>query len=191
MNSKFGKELLSEKLPLPERTKLPKSEKSFPYFYVADPAFPLKNNLMRPYPGKLLSREKRIFNYRTSRARVVIENAFGILVARWRILLTKINCYPENADKIVLATIALHNFIKLNSVEGSSYCPEGFVDREDADGIIRPGDWRKQINNVPTNNPKKKIGSNNSSQSAFALRDTLMDYFMNEGAIDRQNKITE
>ena len=77
---------------------------------------------MRSYSGKLLPREKREYNYRTSRARVVIENTFGILVARWRILLSKINCFPENVEKIVLAAIALHNFIELNASEGSSYC---------------------------------------------------------------------
>lgn len=73
INSKFGKQLLCGNLSLPEPTKLPNSDKVFPYFYVGDPAFPLKRNLMRPYPGKLLPRERRVFNYRISRARVVIE----------------------------------------------------------------------------------------------------------------------
>ena len=103
MNSTFGKKLLCEKLPLSEPKKLSKSVLYFPYFFVGDPAFSLKKNLMRPYPGKLLSREKRVYNYRTARARVVIENAFWILVARWRIILTKINCFPQNVEKIVLA----------------------------------------------------------------------------------------
>jgi len=141
---------------------------------------------MRSYPGKLLSREKRVYNYRTSRARVVIENAFGILVARWRILLTKINCFPENVEKIVLPAIDLHNFIKLNSSEGSSYCSEGFVDTEDADCNIHPGDWRKEINDATTNN--SKLSSNNAGQTNFAFRDRLMHYFMHEGAIEKQNK---
>lgn len=189
MNSRFGKELLCQKLPLPEPAKLPNSEKIFPYFYVGDPAFPLKENLMRPFPGKLLSREKRVFNYRISRARVVIENAFGILVSRWRVLATKINCFPENAEKIVLATIVLHNFIKLNSPECSSYCPEGFVDREDSDGVIHPGDWRNDDTIQLQHNIPRRLGSNNSSQRNFALRDKLLNYFMNEGQIEKQNKI--
>ena len=42
--------------------------------------------LMKPYPGKFLSEEKKIFNYRLSRARQLIKNAFAIAAAGWRVL---------------------------------------------------------------------------------------------------------
>ncbi len=52
-------------IPSPER--LPGSERVLPYVIVGDEAFPLKTNLMRPYPGRStfnLSYVKNIYNYR-------------------------------------------------------------------------------------------------------------------------------
>ncbi|XP_050322662.1 uncharacterized protein LOC126754594 [Bactrocera neohumeralis] len=86
--TRFGEDLLENRLPLPPDTPLPLSSHPFPYYFVGDCAFPLKNNLMKPYPGVNITRAQRIFNYRLSRARRVIENAFGILTARWRVLRT-------------------------------------------------------------------------------------------------------
>lgn len=99
-----------------------------PYFLVGDEAFGLKPWLQRPYPGKCLTEPMRIFNYRLSRARRVIENAFGILTARWRIL---------------KGPICLHNY--LGQTETALYCPSGFVDSMDQTGNIKPGEWRSMV----------------------------------------------
>ena len=112
-----------------------------PYFLVGDEIFPLKTWLMRPYPGKGIQEEESIYNYRHSRARRVIENAFGILVARWRIFNVPINASVENIERYVNAAIVLHNYLR--QTENATYCPLGFIDSEDANGNIKPGLWRE------------------------------------------------
>lgn len=54
--------------------------------FVADDAFPLKTYILKPYArSTYLSRNPKIFNYRLSRARRIVENAFGILTSKFRI----------------------------------------------------------------------------------------------------------
>jgi len=56
-----------------------------PYVLVGDEAFPLKIYLFRPqskhHEGG--DESKKIYNYHLSRARRVVENAFGILLSHW------------------------------------------------------------------------------------------------------------
>ena len=53
---------------------------------LGDGAFPLRTWIMKPHGDAVLSKEKRYFNYRHSRARLVMEGAFGRLKSRFRIL---------------------------------------------------------------------------------------------------------
>lgn len=83
-----------------------------PYVIVGDDAFPLGRNLMKPYPGRDLSVEKTIHNYRLSRAWRVSENAFGILGSRFQIFTKPIRASPASVNKMVKATVALHNYLR-------------------------------------------------------------------------------
>ena len=95
-----------------------------PYIFVGDEAFALKTWRQRPYPGKNLLEANKIFNYRLSRARGIIENSFGIHVARWRIYHRPIQTSVETAENIVKATVCLHNYLRQTNTV--SYCPSGF-----------------------------------------------------------------
>ncbi|CAN8018999.1 unnamed protein product [Ixodes persulcatus] len=97
----------------------------------------MKKYLMRPYPRKSkpsAEREacnrQRIFNYRLSRGRRVVENAFGILAQTWRILRRPFTVNTENTSRYVAACIALHNFL-LKESQATSYCLPGTGDTDD------------------------------------------------------------
>ncbi|KAH7974217.1 hypothetical protein HPB49_012241 [Dermacentor silvarum] len=87
---------------------------------------------MRPLPGSRTAPEEVIFNYRLSRARRCVENAFGIFVSRWGIYERQVNMEPENAAIIVKATCVLPNFLSSNAA--STYCPPGYMDFQDMFG---------------------------------------------------------
>ncbi len=82
------------------------------HVFVADEAFPLRKKLMRPFPGRTLPRERRVFNYRLSRARLVVKNAFGILSSQWRMYRRLIEVQPDVVERCVKATCVLHNFMR-------------------------------------------------------------------------------
>ncbi|XP_046864372.1 protein ALP1-like [Xenia sp. Carnegie-2017] len=102
---------------------------------VGDDAFPMSTNLMKPYPHRNLEKGKRIFNYRLSRARRVVENAFGIFAHRWRVFLTTIKLTPDKITDIILAACCLHNYM-INKNKATYTVA---VDQENADHTISPG----------------------------------------------------
>ena len=98
---------------------------------------------MKPYPDQGIQENQAIFNYRLSRARRVIENAFGILAAPWWAFLQPIQTTVDNAEIVVEATICLHNFLRQTKSDG--YCPTGFVDSWNKKGEIKEGEWRSLV----------------------------------------------
>ncbi len=111
-----------------------------PCVIISDEIFALKTWLMKPFPGKGLTRSQAFFNYCLSRARRTIENCFGILATRWQIFRRPIRALPKVVDNITKAFTCLHNYLRLT--DNPQYLPSGFVDSEDSSGNIVPGDWR-------------------------------------------------
>ncbi|XP_051170501.1 uncharacterized protein LOC127287551 [Leptopilina boulardi] len=110
--------LHNNQIGLPNGTAaLPGSEERIPMVFLGDGGFPNWPHLMVPYSGKHVNENRRIFNYRLCRARRLIENAFGILTARWRIFRRASELLVDSFDSVILATICLHNFLKTRDEE--------------------------------------------------------------------------
>ena len=170
------------------RIPAPKSPSDYntalPYVIVADDAFPLQGNLMKPYPNRGLSKEQRTFNYRLSRARRIVENAFGILANRFRVFLSPIQLSPENVEKVVLGSCALHNFLR--SKAPSQYTPSGSLDTEVLEeGRVVDGSWRLEqleLQSIAIS------GSNNYKHDNKTIRDEFCKYFNTVGRVPWQDK---
>ena len=122
-HSALGVAFVNGQLNIPGPKRLPgwPQGAGIPHCIVGDEAFPLRMDLMRPFPrGKKENRlpyEKTIFNYRVSRARRISENAFGILVQRFRVFDRRICMDDHNVVKIVKATCVLHNYLCTASMD--------------------------------------------------------------------------
>ena len=98
-------------LSIPNKKPLPGRNTSVPYVFIADEAFPLKEHILEPYANRGQSEMEFIFSKRLSRARRVVENAFGIMTSRFRVLSSEIDLEPKKVDKIVLACCVLSNLL--------------------------------------------------------------------------------
>ncbi|XP_034245708.1 putative nuclease HARBI1 [Thrips palmi] len=148
--SEFGKLFNNHQLQLPSPVFNDILKTHLPYVFVGDDAFPLDVHMLKPFADCLDQKpEEAIFNYRLSRARRVVENAFGILAARFRILRRNIIGSETLVQNIVLACTALHNLhlIREDSVPPKQrvYLPPGYADLYKSNGYLKRGRWRNEL----------------------------------------------
>ena len=179
--SNVGKRFNRDQLNVPPRKKLDDLPNSpyLPHCLVGDEAFPLQINLMRPYPRgqrvTSLPYEKRIFNYRLSRARRIVENAFGILAQRFHVFDRKFALLPENVCRVVRAMCILHNFLTRPNfdveAEMARLNPNG-------DPYLRPDG---ALQDLP------RLRGYRSPNNAMEIRDIYKEYFVSQyGAVPFQ-----
>ena len=162
-NSGLYKAFNKNKFNVPAPTEAEGFEDPLPYFLLGDEIFSLKTWLMRSFPGSLDDSQK-IFHYRLSSARRTIENAFGILVARWQIFKRPIRASIETVQSISGACVCPHKY--LQKIQSSSYTPQGFIDVEGFDGAIKEGDWRSIIKHDSALNRFTKVKGGKVSYDA-------------------------
>ena len=158
----------------PDPAPITQGGRDVPYFILADDVFALKTWLMTPYGKRMLTREERIANYRISRGGRVVENAFGILVSRFRVMMTTNELPPETVSEVVLTCVVLHNILRSQYQGQHGGQHPGGDDDVPGDGWLIGG--------------AADCGRDrNLAKEAKRLRDYLRDYFNNEGAVAWQD----
>ena len=155
----------------PQPDALPGDTEDVPYFLVGDDAFALRTYLMKPFCNRGMSKKQRIFNYRLSRARRVVENAFGILANRFQVLLTTMLHKPQTVRLLVKACVLLHNLMRTRY----PVMQNRLVDRERRDGEVLPGTWREGLN-LDDTDPDNIQGHNRDQKIAKAQRNLIMEW---------------
>ncbi|XP_046401558.1 uncharacterized protein LOC124167622 [Ischnura elegans] len=155
--SRLAEAINEERLNLPASRPLPGKAIPVPYVFIADDASPLTNRILKPYPFRDLTPEKRVYNFRLSRAQRVVENAFGILTNRFRVFLSVMNLAPEKVETVTLAAVALHNFLCVHNTNA-------YTTFEDPNEVtVLPG--------LPLQ------GANHPANSAINIRNEFSAYF--------------
>ena len=127
---------------------------------------------MKPYGRRALTREERIANYRISRARPVVENAFSILVSSFKALLKPMEQDPERVRDIVMSCIVLHNIL-------GSWAPRQAVGQG-------PEDDQLSDSGLMDGGDGSDGHQRNPSREAKDQREYLKDYFNHAGAVPWQ-----
>lgn len=182
-NTTFYEQLVSVNLKIPLSSRLSHNDKILPYVFIGDEAFAMRPDFLKPYPRDKLNKETRIFNYRLSRARRVVENAFGIMASRFRVLQTAINMNVSNIDVVVLACCVPHNFLRKKCPQ--SYSNSEVLDSENVDdGSVHLG----ARCNPDTMHDLQRGRRGLVLEDAKKIRDQFKIYFNNEGSVPWQEK---
>lgn len=133
-----------------------------PILLLGDSAFRISNCLLKPFPYvPNQSPSEKLFNYKLSKCRRVVENAFGHLKARFRKVGKGLEVNINNVCTIVLACCVLHNLCNESNDHINSI-------------------WLQEMekrNNTRRNQPHNTTICGDSDQSRNISRNALLNYF--------------
>lgn len=168
-DSNFYNVLENNGLRLPADEPLYEGGLPQPYVFIGDCAFPLMTHLLKPYPDhERLNKDQLLFNYRLSRARRMVESAFGMLVHKWRIFFRPLDVKISTAKKIVKAACVLHNYVLRNEIE-----------KAPSQSVFSDNMSRNYY----------EVSEQNSAdfEDGFFVREYFMEYFNSIGTVSWQN----
>jgi len=115
--------------------------------------------LLKPYPKQQLTPKRKFYNYCIPSPRAVVENSFGFLKGRWRVIHDKVSAEIELVPAIVEFCALLHNFL---------------IDEEE--------EWADVVD-ATDGEPKdvhQDVGITRAYQMAHRLRDELVEHLWAE-----------
>ena len=113
----------------------------------------------------------------------MVENAFGILVTRFRVLLSTVGLEPENTQRVVMSCIILHNLMRMRYPQ----LQNGLVDQYDPQMNLIPGAWR----NRGLQEELHQIGHLGRPETAAKLQRTVLKTYYSSaaGAVPWQDRM--
>lgn len=96
---------------------------------------------------KSLNTLKKVYNYRHTRARRMVECTFGILSNKWRILHRPLDIHIDFCDIIVKACCILHNYVRckdgITFIDTAYECPLDSVSTNPTERTLLAANIRK------------------------------------------------
>lgn len=130
-----------------------------PPLILCDQAFPLSKSLVKPFPHSApLTPAQSTFNYHLSESRMVVENAFGRMKARFRYVMKRMECSIVNVNDTIRACCILHNMC------------EHFSDTADAS-------WVTEARAIDETRSQPQHSTSRCTSSRNAVREALAAYF--------------
>ena len=128
-------------------------------FLIGDSAYPLLLGLMKQFAQSFMhSKAKKTYNYRLLRGRIVVENKFGHLKARWRRLMKRNDTLVKNVPTIITITCVLHNICEVHK-------------------DVFDESWPSIINDDTSSQPQAGNQDSGSSEGSKEIQNVLVQYF--------------